>query len=232
MKNNKVLIITDSVSMPRPGINYEDTWIYLLKKKYPDLDFIDRPARGAISRRLVTEGGGGADLLETYMPGVVIIQLGLAECAPRLFKKSGYEFFFMNRVLSPSLRSRYINFVKKRRPRKQELAEATPEEFRNNLNQYMQRCIKYNTNVLYIKILRATDLYLSKSPEIQKSIDIYNDIIDEIASEYDNMETISPVKDNIDVNSICLDELHITKEGNRIYYKAVDSYFRKLFRSS
>jgi hypothetical protein len=232
MKNNKVLIITDSVSMPRPGINYEDTWIYLLKKKYPQLDFIDRPARGAISRRLVTEGGGGADLLETYMPGTVIIQLGLAECAPRLFKKTGFEFFFMNKILSQDLRRRYINFIKKKRRRKQALAEATPDEFRGNLNQFIQRCVKYNTKVLYIKILRATDLYLSKSPDIQKSIEIYNSIIDETASKYNNLVAISPVKDNIDVNSICLDELHITKEGNKIYFKAVDSYFRKQIGSS
>ncbi|HRX46511.1 MAG TPA: hypothetical protein P5120_03245 [Spirochaetota bacterium] len=232
MKNNKVLIITDSVSMPRPGISYEDTWIYHLKQKYPELDIIDRPARGAISRRLVTEGGGGVDLLETYMPGTVIIQLGLAECAPRLFKKSGAEFYFMNKILSPALRTKYINYIKKKRPRKQELAEVPPEEFRNNLNQFMMRSVKCGTKVLYIKILRATDLYLSKSPDIQKSIDTYNAIIDETASVYDNLDVISPVKESIDINSICLDELHITKEGNKIYFKAVDSLFTKLYRSS
>lgn len=232
MLNNKVLIITDSVSMPRPGVSYEDTWICLLKKKYPMLDIIDRPARGAISRRLVTEGGGGVDLLETYMPGTVIIQLGLAECAPRLFKKTGFEFYFMNKILSPSWRIKYINYVKKKRPRKAELSEASPLEFRNNLDQFMRRCSKCGTNVLYIKILKATDLYLSKSPEIQKSIDKYNCIIDEMVSVYDNLDAISPVKESIDINSICLDELHITKKGNKIYFKAVDLYFRKLYRFS
>jgi len=232
MKNNKILVITDSVSMPRQGIDYEDTWIYLFKKKHPELDIIDRPARGAISRRLVTEGGGGFDLLEAYMPGFIILQLGLAECAPRLFKKTGLEYYFMNKILSPALRIKYINYVKKKRSRKQELAEATPDEFRNNLEKFIQRCVKCNTKVLYIKILRATDLYISKSPDIQESIDLYNNIIDEIASKYDNLETISPVNENIDVNSICLDELHITKEGNKIYFKAVDLYFRKHLRHS
>ena len=97
---------------------------------------------------------------------------------------------------------------------------------------FMQRCTKCGSRVLYIKILRATALYLSKSPDIQKSIDTYNAVLDEIDLKYDNFESISPIKNSIDVNSICLDELHITKEGNKIYYKAVDSYFRKLFRSS
>ncbi|HON16100.1 MAG TPA: hypothetical protein PLA51_06445, partial [Spirochaetota bacterium] len=91
MKNNKLLIITDSVSMPRPGIPYESTWIYKLKKEFPNLDIIDKAARGSTSMRLVTEGGGGVDLLETYMPDIVILQIGITECAPRLFKKHGVE---------------------------------------------------------------------------------------------------------------------------------------------
>ncbi len=230
MKNNKVLIITDSVSMPRPGIKYEETWIHLLKKEYPELDIIDRPARGATSRRLVTEGGGGVDLLETYMPGTVIIQLGLAEAAPRLFRKEGFEFFFMNKILSPAMRAKYINFIKKRRPRKPELSDVSPEEFRSNLKRYFERCARTNTKILYIKLLKASDLYLSKSPLIQECIDRYNSIIDELTTEYSNVTAISPVKNSIDVNRLCLDELHITPEGNKIYFKEVDKYFRNLYR--
>lgn len=232
MENNKVLIITDSVSMPRPGVSYEDTWIYLLKKKHPDLDIIDRPARGATSRRLVTEGGGGFDLLETYMPGTVILQFGLAECAPRLFRKSGFEFFFMNRILSPALRTKYIDYVKKKRPRKPELSDVSPEEFRNNITHYMNRSLNYGTQVIVIRILKATDYYISKSPRIQECIDVYNRIYEEVASEFPNVTVINPVKDEVDVNSICLDELHIDKEGHKIYFKEVNSYFRKLYRSS
>ncbi len=232
MRNNKVVIVTDSVSMPRPGINYEATWIYLLKKKYPELDIIDRPARGSTSRRLVTEGGGGVDLLESYMPGTIILQLGLAEAAPRLFRKDGFEFFFMNRILSPDLRTKYINYVKKKRPRKPELSDVPPEEFRNNIKQYIQRCLNAGTQVLIIRLLKATDYYISKSPRIQECIDVYNRIYEEIASEFSNVTIISPVKENMDVNKICLDELHIDKEGHKIYFKEIDSYFRKLYRSS
>lgn len=232
MNNNKVLIITDSVSMPRPGVSYEETWICLLKKKYPLLDIIDRPARGATSRRLVTEGGGGFDLLETYMPGTVIIQLGLAEAAPRLFSKSGFEFFFMNKILSPAQRRRYIDYVKRNRPRKPELSDVPPEEFRSNIKHYFQRCSNAGTQVIVIRILKATDYYISKSPRIQECIDNYNRIYEETASEFTNVSVISPVKDNIDVNSICLDELHIDREGHKIYFEAVDSYFTKLYHYS
>ena len=62
----RIVIITDSVGMPREDVPYEDSWIYLLKKEYPHADIIDRSARGTTSLRIVTEGGGGKDLLETY----------------------------------------------------------------------------------------------------------------------------------------------------------------------
>mgnify|MGYP001249726437 FL=1 len=232
MKNNKVLIITDSISMPRPGVSYEETWIYLLKKKYRNLDIIDRPARGSTSRRLVTEGGGGVDLLETYMPGTVIMQIGLTECAPRLFRKKGVEFFFMNKILTPQLRTRYINHVKKTRQRKPELSDVSPDEFRINFRKFFLRCQKTGTKVIVIKILKATNLYLSKSPGIQQSLDLYNDIYDELAGEFSDIVVISPVKDSMDVDRLCIDELHINKEGHRIYFNAVNSCFRKLYPSS
>ena len=101
-KKERILIITDSISMPRMEIKYEETWIYLLKKKFKHLDIIDRPARGATSMRLINEGGGGLDLLEFYLPGIIILQLGLAECAPRLFKKNGFEKRFINSLFIDS----------------------------------------------------------------------------------------------------------------------------------
>ena len=230
--NNKVIIITDSVSMPRPGVEYESTWICMLKKKFPALDIMDRSARGSTSRRLVTEGGGGADLLESYMPGLVIVQLGLAECAPRLFKKSGLEFFIMNKLFSPGLRNRYINFIKKRRDRKPELSETSPEEFRNNLNNYMLRCSNNNVKLIIVKILRPTELYISKSPHIKECIDRANNIIDDLAKNYTSVYVVNPVKDSIDVNKICLDELHIDTAGNKLYFDTISACVRKLYRFS
>ena len=109
MKRTKVMIVTDSLSMPRPEIRYEDTWIYLLKQEFPQYDIIDRPGRGSTTTRLVTEGGGGVDLLETYMPDIVIIQLGMADCAPRLFNKRGLEYRIVSRNLPAWARRRYID---------------------------------------------------------------------------------------------------------------------------
>jgi hypothetical protein len=227
MKNRKkVVIITDSVSMPRPEVPYESTWISLLKNRFQELDVIDRPERGSTSMRLVHEGGGGYDLLEAYMPACVILQMGLAECAPRLFKKNGFERRFIN-YLPRKIRDDYINGIRETRGRKPEFTDVPPEQFRNNIFNFAARCLALRTELVIITILRATDLFIQKSPHICRNIGLYNSIYEEAAGEYNNITILDPVSEQTDVNKICLDELHINSEGHKLYFKAVESYFRR-----
>jgi len=223
-KDKRILIITDSVSMPRLEVKYEDTWIYLLKKKFRNFDIIDRPARGATSMRLITEGGGGMDLLELYLPGIIILQFGLAECAPRLFKKNGFEKRFINNFLPPRLRKYYIKRVRKIRGRKPQFTDVSPEQFKHNIYNFAGRCKAHNIKLAIIKILRATDIFLKKSPFVQQNIDLYNSIYEQAALDFDNITLIDPIDIKYDINSLCIDELHITPQGQKLYFKAVEKY--------
>ena len=221
----KVLIITDSVSMPRSEIQYESTWIYLFKNKFKNLDIIDRPQRGSTSNRLVNDGVGGADLLELYMPHYVILQIGLTECAPRLFRKNGFERRFIN-YLPQKIKTDYINGIREKRGRNPEFTDVPPEQFRSNIFNYAGRCRSINTELVIIKILRPADLFIEKSPFINQNIYLYNSIFDEAAETFSNITVLDPVKKETDINTICLDELHINAEGHRLYFKAVEAYFR------
>ncbi|HNX22897.1 MAG TPA: SGNH/GDSL hydrolase family protein [Spirochaetota bacterium] len=229
MKNReRILIITDSVSMPRLEVKYEETWIYLFKNKFRDFDVIDRPARGSTSMRLVQEGGGGFDLLESYMPDRIIIQMGLAECAPRLFKKNGFEQKFINKYLPAKIRNDYIKAVKERRGRNPEFTDVPPEQFRNNIFNFAGRCRALNVKLAIIKILRPTDIFLKKSPFVKQNIDRSNSIFEEVAANFNNVELIDPINPELDINTLCLDELHVNSEGHKLYFKAVENYFKKV----
>ncbi len=227
-KKERIMIITDSVSMPRQNLKYEETWIYHFKNKFKDFDVIDRPARGSTSMRLVQEGGGGLDLLELYRPDRVILQQGLAECSPRLFKKNGFEQKFINKYLPAKIRSDYVKTIKLKRGRNPEFTDVSHEQFRYNVSHFAERCLKLNVKIAVIKILRPTDLFLSKSPFVKQNIDLYNSIYYEISEQFNNITIIDPVKPDIDVNSICLDELHINSVGHKLYFKAVEDYFKKV----
>lgn len=220
-KRERILVITDSISIPRPGIPYEDTWIYHFKNVFPGCDIIDRPMRGATTSRLVTEGGGGADLLEFYTPGIVIIQLGLEECAPRLFKKTGFEHFFMHKLLPKRFLHRYISYIKKRRVRSPECTEIAHAVTENNIRTYIERSRKHGAKIVYCKIHRACDYYLSKSPFVQQNISRFNKMLDDFAAEYDNVILADPVKDFHDINRLCIDELHVNAEGHMLYFREI-----------
>ena len=219
MKSGKrVLIITDSVGMPRPEVGYEHTWIYRLKQKFPGYDIMDRSARGSTSHRLVTEGGGGVDLLETYMPDIVIMQLGITECAPRLFRKQGPEFFVMNRIMNNDMRARYISFIKKKRVRDPRLTDVSPEIFRQNIRNYFSRAEESGSQVIVLLIARPGELVLGKSPHIKENIDLYNRIFSEEAVPFDNVMLVEPFGEDDDLDRLFLDELHLTPEGYGIIY--------------
>ncbi|MBW2622700.1 MAG: hypothetical protein JRD68_07320 [Deltaproteobacteria bacterium] len=219
MKNGKrILIIADSMAMPRPETRYDKTWIYLVKQEFPHYDFLDRVERGSISLRLVTEGGGGVDLLELYAPDLVIMQFGFAEGAPRLFKKSSFEYFFLSRILPANLRPKYIQYVKKRRVRDPKITEISPDRFKAHISNYFQRAEAIGANVVVILILEATRLLLSKSPLVQQNIDLYNKIYCEVADSFPNVQCVAPCGDGVDVNDVTVDEYHFDGHGHRMLF--------------
>ncbi|OHD62764.1 MAG: hypothetical protein A2176_14795 [Spirochaetes bacterium RBG_13_51_14] len=221
MKRKKIMIITDSTVMPRPEIRYEDTWIYLLKKEFPHYDVIDRPSRGGTSIRLVTEGGGGVDLLEYYMPDIVILQQGITECAPRLFDQRGWEYYIVSRVLPPRIRQRYIDYVKKHRVRNPDIPYVLPEQFRSNIANFFERAGTISARVLVIPILPPNKEYIRKSPHIQQNVDRYNAIYRETAALFPNVQVVDIFPKGTDINDISIDETHIKPAGLRMIFDAL-----------
>ena len=218
MNGKRVLIIADSMAMPRPDTRYEDTWIYLVKQEFPHYDFLDRVERGGTSLRLVTEGGGGVDLLELYEPDLVILQFGFAEGAPRLFKKPSLEYFFVSRILPASLRSKYIQYVKKSRVRNPQITAISPDNFRAYISNYFERAEKIGSKVVVILILKATRLLINKSPLVEQNIKLYNDIYCEVAESFSNVRCVAPFGEEVDVNEITVDEYHLDSRGHRTLF--------------
>lgn len=215
-KRRRVLIIADSMAIPRDEVPYEGTWVHMVRQAYPEYEFIDRVGRGSTSMRLVVEGGGGKDLLEYYTPDMVILQIGMVECAPRLFKKGGFEHFFLNKILPVSQRPKYVRFIKRKRIRNPKITDVRPEQFRKNITNYFERAAAMATRVAVILIARPTSLFVEKSPHIQENIDLYNGIYREVAALFSNVEVIDPFGAEVDINEISVDEIHVYPEGARL----------------
>ncbi len=220
-KRIKILIAADSIAMPRAENVYENTWIYMLKAAFPECDIIDRSSRGSTTARLVMEGGGGVDLLELYNPNLVIIQMGMAECAPRLFKKTGFEHFLLTKLVPRSYRPVYVNFIKKRRVRSPIITDVSPDQFRSNITNYFERAERTGTRIIIVLMHRPNRLFVSKSPYIGKNIDLYNSIYRETAMKFTNVETIEPFEKEADIDALTLDELHLNRQGAEIIVEKI-----------
>jgi hypothetical protein len=229
-KSKRILIVTDSISMPRPGLPYEEIWVHHIKKRFPDLDFIDKSARGSTSTRLVTEGGAGADLLENYDPWAVILQQGYAECAPRLFKKHGAEYYIMNKIMGPALRKKYISFIKKHRGRKPDLTDVSADQFEKNINNYFERAENIGTKIILILMHPANSIFKQKSPFIQHNSDFYNSIYKKAAEEHDNIIVIDPFKSK-NMDQFSIDEVHYNLNGHKILFDAITRTMVKLLNN-
>lgn len=136
----KVLCIGDSLALPGHLNRYEDTWFYKLKQVFPTIDFISFFKRQLTTEALVTMGGGrdgidnwpkGADCLEAFMPDIVILQLGIVDCVPRLLNK--YERKIVS-ILPVGLKSPFIKLVKKYKKRSTKNTTVPLQNFKNNLD--------------------------------------------------------------------------------------------------
>lgn len=221
MKRRRIMLITDSIAMPRDEISYEETWIYMLKREFPHYDFIDRPGRGSTSVRLVTEGGGGLDLLERYMPDTVILQQGMAECAPRLFDKRSVEYYIVSNIMPAGVRKRYIDRVRRRRGRNPGITDVSPEQFRANITSFFTRARDISARVFVIPILPPADILIAKSPRIRQNVDLFNSIYSDTAREFPNVSIVEPFRNRVDINEIALDEIHISAKGLRMIFDAL-----------
>lgn len=220
------MIIADSLAMPRPGVAYENTWIYRLIKAFPDCEFVDRSRRASTTDRLISEGGGdgnpkGADLLEAYVPDLVILQLGIVDCAPRYFKQNGLENALLHRLLPAALRMRYVTLVKRTRTRDPRRAHVSLERFASNLTDYFHRAQALNTRVLALLIGPVTERVSRQSPLIGLSIKNYNEVYQRLAEAFDNVFLIQPLCPEDALDELTSDGYHVNMQGHDIVYQQI-----------
>jgi len=84
-----VTIIGDSLSMARPneGIKLQDLYSYKLQCLLPDEYYVRNNARRANDVRIQMLPGNLTDDLLSSGSEVIVIQLGIVDCAPRLFSR-------------------------------------------------------------------------------------------------------------------------------------------------
>ncbi len=167
-----VLILTDSLAFPRSEpefVPYEKTWITLLKRKFPEIDFV-HCGRG---------GASIADLFKhstyfhgTVQPALVLVQSGVVDCAPRALTVVEQQVLKRLPLIGPlilALVKRYAALL--RRWRKMSYTPLVDYEA------WVETYERLFSNVYWIEILPASLEYEMHLQGISAAIHRYNEVL-------------------------------------------------------
>jgi acyl-CoA thioesterase-1 len=181
----KVLILADSLALPREGsddIPYEATYPYLIEASLRQNPRVQLPIileRGMRRRTIEYVLDEWFELVELRRPDLVIIHVGIVDCAPRIFLRR--ERQFVENIRWTWLRKRILSFVHKHRAR---LIRMRPrvyvplERFQPLVDEVIAKARELQTKLVFINILEPPDAVETRSPGFQQNVQRYNQLLE------------------------------------------------------
>ncbi|MGV8879143.1 MAG: SGNH/GDSL hydrolase family protein [Sphingobacteriaceae bacterium] len=213
---NNVNIIGDSLASSRPDfLRDNQRWPSLLQQQLTEYR-VHNFAKGFSTSEYLKKLG----FLKVFKNDVLVVQIGVVDCAPRLLSK------LENKVIARFplfLAKRIIQYLKKNRIQSEHRSYVMPSKFELNILNFFNRYP--NTNIIYIKILPASAKFISSNPYIGVAINKYNSIIDVCASKYKNVHLIELNDLNIEDYTL-EDGYHLNKEGHLLISNLISSYIK------
>lgn len=202
----RIVILGDSLSMPRrqEGLTYQDTYPYLLEQS--GYDVINRSKRANDTFKQ-NESLNLSDDISDFEADIIVIHLGIVDCAPRIFTKKESKILS---ILPLKIRKIIITLFSKYRKqitRFRNISYVTAEDFEINLTSIVEH-IGIEKKIVLIKILDTNNLNKRKSFNFDKNIEIYNKVIEKVALQY-RCTLIDPNLLNCK-NKLLPDGIHIT----------------------
>lgn len=191
-KSRRILCISDSFGLPRPEVDYESTWIAILKKRLPSCDFIGCFRRLANTDILSTSAYG--EYLRWYAPHAVIVQLGICDCSPRYLRTNSLLYKALSALPQPIANPAWK--IVKLRKRSLDRTDVTPDKYLLNLRNYVEECRRTGVEgVVLVEIGIPSEKMQASNPLIIDSIARFNACINEVAqSNSGYVKVVCPLK--------------------------------------
>ena len=173
-----IVVVGDSLACPRrDGPGYEEIWPTrvgaALRRSGASAELVNRSARGRVLPDVLADFG---NIVGYWDPGIVIFQVGIVDCAPRVFGRKAKAFLALpgiRRCLAPicvRIAGRYRRQIVSARP----LVRYTrPAEFRRAVES-LPGLLKGTERVLVIPILGTVPEREERSPGYNESVRDYN----------------------------------------------------------
>lgn len=209
----RILLLTDSGANPRsfPAsmvVGLEETWPYLLRRRYPGSTFYQLSFGNITTEDLVSQATA---YLTHWRPHFIVVQAGLADCRPEAFTD-------VQKAVIARLPTRLFGGLKKNlfRPsliKRRQISRVSRESFRKTLKKF--KAVFSASKIFWIEI-SAAPTYETERPGVGAKIAAYNAIIAEIYGE--NLVSVRKV---VETNGYNLDHIHLTAPAHRIIADAL-----------
>lgn len=211
----RVLCIGDSLGLPRAGVEYDETWFVRLKREIPEYEFISFFHRNATTQ-ILSCGGDYGDTLLYYHPQVIILQLGICDCAPRYFRTTSLIYKLLYRM-PEVLKKNVWRAVKLLKKRKLTCTDVSEKQFCLNLINYIDLCKKNGVEkIIVIKIAIPASAMVQKNPLIITAINRYNRIYDNLSLRFPSLVSIINPLHTGDASGFVADGYHPNSLGNKL----------------
>lgn len=212
MVDGRILCVGDSLGLPRIGVPYEHTWFYLLKNSLRNYEFISRFERALTTDTLCESNSN--DYLEFYSPSIVILHVGIVDCAPRYFKRGSFTQKLLA-FMPQGIQNAYWYILKKVVNRSPRFADVPLTKFSENLRKYFERCELANIKkIIVVLIANPGEAMVVKNLLIRKQVSEYNNVIKKIASRYAFAQVVDPLTEG-DMSFYLDDGYHLSTLGHR-----------------
>ncbi len=228
----RIVAIADSLAMPRnegaDQLRWEETWPYVLQKQLPNTEVINCSSRAKSSVKLAM-GGDLDEHIFLKQPNLAIVQVGIVDCAPRLFSPREKK---MLGKLPQLLRDKIIAFMSARRASitaQDPLAkvEVGPEAFINSLRRFVHESRKKcdGLSFLFIPMVAHLETMEKKSPGASHNIALYNRLLFKFCEQESlGLAEILHVISGDDPTLFCSDGYHLSKTGSDLLARHLENH--------
>lgn len=223
-EKQRILCIGDSLSLPREGISYEDTWFYMLSEELKQsFQFVHYFTRALLVKQIEQQY---ESYYKFYKADYIIWQSGITDCAPRIINEQlpiwKLIIATVNRLGLSSIFWKTIKLFFKRNPR---CVNTSYAEFYETLERVAKKMILGGGEIVFIKIGKLGNSVQIKNKHWQNNINLYNRCFDEIKKKYpQNVIIIEPLSDATD--EYYVDGYHTNSLGAKKVFQELFNIFQ------
>lgn len=227
----KVVILADSLALPREGVDdipYEATYPFLLEQRLRLRSPADLPIimeRGMRRRTIEYVLDDWLELVELRRPDLVIIHVGIVDCAPRLFLRR--ERQVIENLRWGWLRNLILSFVHKHRAR---IIRWRPRvyvplaRFNRLVDQVVEQARRLGVPLVFVNIIEPPLELEKRSPGFQRNVELYNQVleskIDGTAVQLIDVNCL--IAQDGGPNALMVDGIHINRKGHLILARELE----------